>query len=107
MTGRITNVPCPHPMTTYISLFTFTDQGAHNIKQSPARAISFRKSVEAEGIKVLGQYWTVGDYDGVLILQADTETKVLRCLASLAALGNVRTHSMRALDAKEFEAVVT
>src|SRR5262245_20675482 len=106
MTGQIANAQSAHPMTTYISLFSFTDQGARNIKQSPSRATSFRKSVEAEGIKVLAQYWTVGAYDGVLILQADTETKVLRCLASLAALGNVRTHSMRALDAKEFEKVV-
>jgi uncharacterized protein with GYD domain len=93
-------------MITYISLFTFTDQGARNIKQSPSRATAFRKSVEAEGIKILGQYWTVGAYDGVLILQADTETKALRCLASLAALGNVRTHTMRAFNAEEFEAVV-
>jgi uncharacterized protein with GYD domain len=93
-------------MTTYVSLFTFTDQGARGVKQSPTRAKAFRQSVEAEGIKVLGQYWTAGAYDGVLILQAETETKVLRCLASLAALGNVRTHSMRAFSAEEFEAVV-
>jgi uncharacterized protein with GYD domain len=93
-------------MTTYLSLFTFTDQGARNIKQSPSRAIAFRKSVEADGVKILGQYWTVGAYDGALILQADTEAKALRCLASLAALGNVRTHSLRAFDAQEFEAIV-
>jgi uncharacterized protein with GYD domain len=93
-------------MTTYISLLSYTDQGARNIKQSASRGESFRKSVEADGVKVLGQYWTMGAYDGVLVLQAESETKALRCLAALAALGNVRTHSLRALEAQEFEQVV-
>ena len=94
-------------MATYISLMSFTDQGARNVKQSPARAKSFRGSVEKDGVKVLGQYWTAGAYDAVLILQAESEVKVLRCLAALAALGNVRTHSLRAFDAKEFAAIVS
>lgn len=100
------NIQPTHAMITYISLFTFTDQGARNIKHSPARAKAFCESVAAEGIKVIGQYWTTGDYDGVLIVQAESETKVLRCLASLAALGNVRTHSLRAFNAEEFAAIV-
>ena len=93
-------------MQTYISLLSFTEQGARNIKQSPARGQAFCESVAKEGIKMLGQYWTAGGYDGVLILQAESEAKVLRCLAALAALGNVRTHSMRAFDAQEFAAIV-
>jgi uncharacterized protein with GYD domain len=93
-------------MTTYVSLLKFTDQGAKNLKQSPARAKSFCDYAEKEGIKVLGHFWTAGAHDGVLILQAENETKVLRCLAALGALGNVHTHSMRAFDAKEFAAIV-
>ena len=102
--SKTTNPPIA--MTTYISLLTLTDLGARNIKHSPARGASFRESVEAEGIKVLAQYWTAGAYDGVLILQADSEARVLRCLASVAALGNVKTHSLRAFNAEEFAAIV-
>ena len=93
-------------MATYISLLNFTEQGARNIKQSPARAKAFYEAAEKDGVKVIAHYWTAGAYDGVLILQAESETKVLRCLAALAALGNVRTHSLRAFDAKEFGAIV-
>ena len=93
-------------MTTYIALLRFTDQGARNIQQSSHRALGFRKTVEALGIKVLAQYWTAGQCDGVLILQGDSETKVLRVLADLAAAGNVRTESLRAFDAAEFAAIV-
>ena len=91
---------------TYIALLTYTDQGVRNLKQSPQRAQAFRQSAEAAGIKVLAQLWTAGACDGVLILEADSEAKVLGTLASLAALGNVRTQSLRAFDAAEFGAIV-
>ena len=93
-------------MKTYITLLRFTDQGARNIQQSPHRALGFREKVEAHGIKVVAQYWTAGQCDGVLILQGDSETKVLHVLSDLAAAGNVRTESLRAFDATEFAAIV-
>ena len=92
--------------TTYAVLITYTDQGIRNLKQSPQRGLAFRQSVEAAGIKVLAQLWTAGAYDGLLILEADSEAKVLAPLAQLASLGNVRTQSLRAFDAAEFSAIV-
>ena len=92
--------------TTYISLINYTDQGIRDLKLSPQRAQTFRQNAEAAGLKVLAQYWTAGTCDGVLILAGDSEEKVLGALAQLAALGNVRTQSLRAFDAAEFAAIV-
>jgi len=92
--------------STYIALLTYTDQGVLNLKQSPQRAQTFRQNAEAAGIKVLAQLWTAGTCDGLLILQSDSEGKVLGTLASLASQGNVRTQSLRAFDAAEFAAIV-
>lgn len=92
--------------TTYVSLLSYTDQGIRNLKQSPQRAAAFRQQIEAAGLTVLAQLWTAGAYDGVLILQGDGEEKVLGVLAQLSALGNVRTHSLRAFDAEGFAAIV-
>ena len=92
--------------TTYVSLFTYTDQGVRNLKQSPQRAQVFRQGAEAAGLKVLALLWTVGAYDGVLILEGDSEGKVLGALAHLASLGNVRTQSLRAFDADGFAGIV-
>ena len=92
-------------MATYLVLLRFTEQGAKNLKKSTARAGDFREAAAKTGVAVEAQYWTVGSADGVLILKADQEAAVLRCIASLAAEGNVRTQTMRALDAKEFEAI--
>ncbi len=93
-------------MARYISLLRFTEQGAKNMKKSTTRAHDFDKLAAKAGVKVEGQYWTMGKYDGVLILTADSEEKVLHLLTLLAALGNVRTNTMQAFVDKEFDAIV-
>jgi hypothetical protein len=47
-------------MATYISLLRFTEQGAKNIKKSTHRAHDFDKTAENSGVKIVGQYWTLG-----------------------------------------------
>ena len=93
-------------MARYISLLRFTGQGARDLKNSTQRARAFAKVAANAGAKIEAQYWTVGAYDGVLILSAPTSEQALRALTELAAAGNVRTETMTLLDAKEFEAVV-
>ncbi len=93
-------------MARYIALLKFTEKGASNIKKSTARAHAFDKLAADAGVTVDGQYWTMGRYDGVLILSASEEGKVLSMLASLAALGNVRTETMQTFTDKEFDAIV-
>jgi uncharacterized protein with GYD domain len=93
-------------MARYIALLKFTEQGAKNIRKSTARAHAFDKLAAKAGVKVDGQYWTMGRFDGVLILRASDETKVLHLLTSLAALGNVRTQTMQAFVDTEFDAIV-
>lgn len=93
-------------MVRYVALLRFTDQGAKNIKKSTARAHQFDKLAARADVKVEAQYWTVGQYDGVLVLSADSTRKVLGMLASLAALGNVRTETLQALEDTEFDALL-
>ena len=92
-------------MIRYITLLRFTDQGAKNLPQSTSRARAFKEMATKAGVKVEGQYWTAGPYDGVLIVSGNDEKKVLRSLAELAAKGNVRTQTMRAFDGPEFKAI--
>jgi uncharacterized protein with GYD domain len=92
-------------MARYISLLRFTEQGAKNVKKSTDRAHAFDKLAAKSGVKVEGQYWTMGKYDGVLILSAETEEKVLHLLTALASLGNVRTATMQAFSDEEFDII--
>ena len=93
-------------MARYVTLIRFTEQGAKNIKKSTSRAHAFDRLAEKTGVKIVGQYWTMGRYDGVLIIDADTEQHALHMLTELAAAGNVRTETMQAFIDKEFDAFV-
>lgn len=90
-------------MPRYISLLRFTDKGAQELKKSTQRAHAFDRAAEKAGVKVEGQYWTMGTYDGALIISAENEVKALRLLADLATQGNVRSETMLALSDEEFD----
>ena len=88
-------------MATYITLITFTDQGISKIKDTTKRAEAFKKIADKAGAKVTNVYWTLGQYDGVLILEAPNEAIATAALFSLASLGNVQTQTLRAFSAQE------
>lgn len=90
----------------YVSLLRFTDKGAAGIKDSTHRAEAFNQATKASGVRVVAQYWTIGAYDGVLVLEAESEKAALRCLYELAATGAVKPETMRAFEAEEFEQLV-
>jgi uncharacterized protein with GYD domain len=93
-------------MATYISLISLTDQGIRNVEQSAKRADEFRSVAEKSGAKVTGVYWTLGTWDGVLIVEAPDDATFTALALSLASLGNVKTQSMRAFDTDEFGGIL-
>lgn len=51
-------------------------------------------------------YWTLGEFDGVLIQDAPDDDKSLAALLHLGALGNVHTTTVRAFTAAEMDKIV-
>lgn len=92
-------------MARFISLVGFTDQGARNVKDSPARADAFRKMAESLGVKVHSLYWTLGNYDLVVTVEGP-EDAVTAALLKVGSAGNVHTHTLRAFDSAEFAKVL-
>jgi len=93
-------------MATFIVLLDFTDQGVRNLKDSPQRADAFNAYAEKAGVQIVGQYWTIGSHDGVLILEAPSEEVAASVLLHLAAGGNVRTTTLRAFDWAEAQDLI-
>lgn len=93
-------------MATYIALLDYTDQGIRNLKDSPRRADAFNEFAEKAGAKIVGQYWTIGSHDGVLILDAPNEEIAASVLLHLAAGGNVRSTTLRAYDWAEAQEII-
>ena len=93
-------------MNRYVVLVSFTEKGAAAVNYSVARAAAFAAEAEKVGAKVEASYWTLGSYDGVIVLSAPDEVTATALVLGLARGGNVRTNMLRALDAGEFEKVV-
>jgi uncharacterized protein with GYD domain len=87
-------------MATYIMFGNFTEQGIRNIKDSPKRKEEFKEMAKKLGVTV-NVYWTLGQYDIVLILEAQDDMAAAELGLSLGRLGNVRTQTMRAFGSAE------
>lgn len=88
-------------MATYIVLFSFTDQGIRNVKDTTKRAETFRETAKKLGVTVKEIYWTLGQYDGVASLEAPDAAAVTAVSLSMGALGNVRMQTLPAFSAGE------
>ena len=88
-------------MSHYILLINWTDQGISKIKESPERFGSFKASVEKAGGKLIGGYYTFGEYDVVIILEAPNDEAVMSLMLKVGSAGNVRTKTLKAFAAEE------
>lgn len=93
-------------MATFIALLDYTDQGVKNLQDSPQRADAFNDYAERAGVTILGQYWTIGSHDGVLILDAPSDEVAASVLLHLASAGNVRTTTLRAYEWAEAQELI-
>ena len=93
-------------MAKYVALIKFTADGVGDADKSLERAEKFRANAEKAGVKVLTQLWTMGPYDGLLVLEGPEEQAVAALLLDLAHHGRVSTCTLRAFDAAEFAGVV-
>jgi uncharacterized protein with GYD domain len=88
-------------MATYAVLANFTDQGIRNVKETTRRAEAFQALAKKVGANVKELYWTLGQYDVVVIVEAPDQATVTALGLSLGALGNIRTQTLPAFSSAE------
>lgn len=93
-------------MPHFIRLVRFTQTGAKDLKQFPARRAEFIKSAKKLGIRVVGEYVTTGRYDIVTILDAPDLNSVLKLTTTIAAQGRTTSETMSAVTADQFSKIV-
>ncbi len=93
-------------MPTYVTLFKWTEQGAKDVKNAPARFQASKKLVESMGGKILDLYVTMGEYDVVAVTEGPNDEVAAAVALSIAAKGNVKTTTMRAFTETEFAEIV-
>src|SRR5438270_9901766 len=93
-------------MATFITTMHFTEQGIKAVRDTCDRAAAFKATAKKMGVKVTGLYWTLGAFDGVIILEAPDEARATAALLHLESLGNMRTQTARAFDAAEMQKIL-
>jgi uncharacterized protein with GYD domain len=93
-------------MATYILLANFTDQGVRKVEDSPKRAEAFKDMAKKCGATVKDVFWTLGEYDIVAVVEAPDDTSITALGLSSAALGNVRTQTLRAFTQADMKTII-
>ena len=88
-------------MPTYIVLVRFTQKGIENIKDSPKRLEAARTLGKSLGGEITAAYYTLGQYDMVVILEAPSNEAVMNGLISTGSLGSVKTETLVAIPAEK------
>ena len=93
-------------MATFVSLIGWTDQGIKNFRETVGRAEAAKAAAAKLGGNIRDIYWTVGQFDIVVVADFPDDESGTAFLLQLGSLGNVRTSTMRAYTADEMAAIV-
>lgn len=94
-------------MVRYIVLLNFTEKGVMDVKDSVSRSADFASTAASKGAKVESVFWTVGQYDGVMILSAPDEATAAGLILGLGMKDAVHTCMLRAFEESEFSNVIS
>jgi len=93
-------------MATFIMLGSFTDQGIRAVKDTTKRAEAVRAAAKKVGVTVKELYWTLGQFDTVLIAEAPDDAAMTAFGLTVGAHGNVRTQTLRAFAPEEMNRIL-
>ncbi len=93
-------------MPVYVVLGTWTDVGLKNARDAPTRIKDTHKAVTEAGGK-MQLYYTLGEYDFIMIIEVPDDKTILKTLIWLGSKGNVRTKTLRAWTEEEAAKVIS
>ena len=93
-------------MAMYVSLIQFTDQGIRSIKKTIKRGDAAMAEAEKMGVKIVEEFWTMGTYDVVVVVDAPNDETMGAFMLKIGSLGNVKSHTMRAFRREEMAGVL-
>ncbi len=88
-------------MPTYIMLSKLSDQGLQTLRANPERLREVNRDVEELGARVLHQWFILGPYDFVNIVEAPDAKTVAQVSVAISARGSTALESYEAIDVGE------
>lgn len=93
-------------MASYLCLIQFTDQGIRNIKDTVNRGDAAMAEAQKMRMKIVEEYWTMGAYDAVVVLEAPDDETMSAFILKVGSLGNVKAQTLRAFRRNEMEGIL-
>ena len=93
-------------MPTYITLFRYTQKGAENIKESPARLDKAKAAIKAAGGEMKAWYLTLGQYDAVVISEAPSDEAYATIMLAIASLGSISSETLVAFPEDQYRNII-
>jgi uncharacterized protein with GYD domain len=90
-------------MPLYITLLRFTQKGMENVKGSPARLEMAKQAFEQHGGTMKGAWYTLGQYDLVVVTEFPSDEHYAKGLLAGASQGFVQGETLRAFTAEEMK----
>ena len=85
-------------MPTYLMLSTLSEQGLQTLRSNPDRVREVNRDVEEMGARVLHQWFVLGPYDFVNIVEAPDAATIAKVSVAIGARGSTHTQSFEMLE---------
>ncbi len=93
-------------MSTYFILANWTEQGIKDVKASPKRLRAAKRLAKDCGVKFRSFHMTLGQYDGIVSVEASNDEAVARFALALGSAGNVRTTTLKGFTEQEYRKII-
>lgn len=89
-------------MPSYVMLTTLTPEGVQTLRNNPGRIREVNKEIEQLGAKVISQWATLGQYDFISVLEAESDMAIAKVSMELGSRGTAKYQTLAAIPIEEF-----
>jgi len=89
----------------YVVLSKFTEHGRTDISHTSDRLDRLSPVADKNGVKVVANAITMGEYDVVTIMEAPDDVTIAKVIGTVLARGFVTTQTMRGFTIEEFRTI--
>jgi uncharacterized protein with GYD domain len=90
----------------YMLLCNYTEQAVRNMKDMPKRREAAREKAKKLGVEIKAAYLALGAHDLIIHVEAPDDEAIAKFVLSVAAMGNMRTTTVRCFPEAEFEKII-
>ena len=89
-------------MAVCILLTSLNDEGKRKLRENPEKMKEANRVLEASGVKILGQYILIGQYDFLEIFEGESKEAICQVGLDLANRGASQTVALMGITLDEF-----